>query len=394
MRSLKHVGLLLVGIGVGLVVAEFAVRFYLAVVPTPKNSAYISDPDAAYRMRPTPMEARQEGAFFINNFGFYDREHPVEKREVSYRIIGIGDSFVWGAVALEDNFLRVAERELGQAMTGDSAEVEMVLLGLGGYSPENEVGILRSLGLSLDPDLVILNLFVGNDIHLIDVRGEVLRGRRYFVGSPNPLLHVLRRSRAFVLGESFLLTRLKSAFFSRRYRGAVEKLAARPVIRDGAKDAVDPDAHDVTRVYIHIQNKRLPVFARKPSGKTERSWRKAESYLLEFDRLCNAAGVPSILHIIPTEIQIDLKTRRRVLDLLSLPEERYDFDLPQRRLKAFADAHDITILDPLPELRAMHRGNDRLYVPNNTHWNKRGNDLAGRLLADFITEQMNAGRLR
>jgi hypothetical protein len=297
-------------------------------------------------------------------------------------------------VPLEDNFLQVTQAHLRTDVTSGPDSVDMVMLGLGGYSPENYVGIMRSLGQSLDPDLVIMNLFVGNDIHMLDVRGELFRGRRYFVGSPHPVLNVARKSRVFVLGETVFLRKIRSAILGRRYRNAVERIKAKPPSEEAAEAAPTSKPYVPSRAYIHIQSKRLPVFRRESTRRIEKLWRRTEAYLEEFDRLCKDSGVPWILHVIPTEVQVDVTTRRRVLAALDLAESEYDFELPQRRLREFADTHGVLFLDPLAELQGLHRDDARLYLPGNTHWNIRGNVLDGRILADFVRENVNFGNGR
>ena len=387
-KFIKHLVLVLSSVVVGLMLVEVCVRLYLAFVPAPDNSPYIPDPHAVYRIRPTPPGTFSEGQIFINSFGFRDRNHTIEKPEGSYRILGIGDSFVWGAVPLEENFLCLTKTYLRTELTNESADVDMVLMGLGGYSPENYVGILRSMGLSLDPDLVILNLFVGNDIHMIQVRGELFRGRRYFVGSPNHVLNVLRKSRAFVISEMYFLTRIKSIILGRRYRQAFELIKAQPRSNQAAEAPRGSEPYVISKMYIHIQDKRLRLFRREPTRRIEKLWQQTEAYLLDFDRLCKDSGVPWILHIIPTEVQVDIRTRQRILAMLNLTDDEYDFNLPQNRLREFAGIHGIMVLDPLPELRLFHRENNRLYLPNNTHWNTRGNALAGHILGDFVKENV------
>ena len=140
--------------------------------------------------------------------------------------------------------------------------------------------------------------------------------------------------------------------------------------------------------FVMIQSRRLPVFLRRPHRRTLGLWEEAEGYLLEFDRLCREAEVPWVLNVIPSEVQVDQETRRLVLEALSLSEVAYDFDAPQRRLHDFAETHGITVTDPLPELRAHHDRNDRLYLPNNTHWSVKGNRLAGEILAAAIEAEI------
>ncbi|MCK4306488.1 MAG: hypothetical protein KAY24_19760 [Candidatus Eisenbacteria sp.] len=290
---------------------------------------------------------------------------------------------------IEDNFLRVAEAKMTEHPAGSATEVEMVLMGLGGYSTENELGLLRSLGLSLDPDLVILNFFVGNDVTGIPIRGKVFRGRLYYEGSANPWVHLMRRSWLFLLVEKVFLARIMPVILGRQPQALRKKQSATHShsVREGIS-ITSTSHHAVALRYLSIQARRMPVYLRHPDDRMQRLWREAEGYLLEFDATSRNAGIPWILHAIPSEMQVDAQVRRSVLKRLSLPAELYDFDEPQRRLHAFARTHGITILDPLTELRTLHRPEERLYIPNNTHWNVRGNRIAGEMLADFAVERI------
>jgi hypothetical protein len=122
-----------------------------------------------------------------------------------------------------------------------------------------------------------------------------------------------------------------------------------------------------------------------------RLWRMAEEYVLEFDRVCRENGIRCAIHVIPAEIQVDPDIAAQVFDGLGLDPADYDLDLPQRRITDFCERHGIAVLDPLEYLRQSHRPDARLYIPNDTHWNARGNRLAGELLASFIDERLAPG---
>ncbi len=377
---------LLIVVTVTLAAAEGLVRLFHAAVPTPADSPYIPDSNAGFRLRPDlPSASLRHEDERVNNLGFRDREHSIEKPPGTCRILGIGDSFVYGDVRLKDNFLRITESELADRLAGRWPSVEMVMMGLGGYSPENALGLLRSGALDLSPDLVTLNFFVGNDVTGIPTRGRVYLGRLYYIGSSQPVLNVLRKLRIFQLSEK-AIRELGSIVARRRLGGEPEAPAE---VETANTDEVETAIGSYPwEDFVMIQSRRLPVFLEPPHRRTLKLWEEAEGYLLEFDRLCREADVPWILHVIPSEVQVDPETRRLVLEALSLSEEAYDFDAPQRRLHDFANAHGITIVDPLPELRAQHSRNDRLYIPNNTHWGVKGNRLAGEILAAAIEAEL------
>jgi len=340
---------------------EIAARLILPHLRTPQGTAWIRDPECGFRLRPSaPGEFPQNDDRHINRDGFRDRDHPPVKPAGVRRILGVGDSFVYGAVPLADNFLRISERLLNAAAPDDSTEV--LLLGAPGYSPENEAALLENFGLGLDPDLVVLNIFVGNDISGIPVRGEVIAGRMYFPHSPIGWLNLLRKSRLFQMTESMVYRRLKD-----RVRG------------DEARAVSDTTLCD--DLYLAMVGHNLPVYRSLPSPQLEKLWDETTGYLDRMVIDCHRAGVPLLVVLIPAEEQVDPRVRDRILAGLSLEPEDYDFDLPQRRLRAWAADREVKVLDLLPVMRREHRPAARLYLPCDTHWNARGNALAARELA-------------
>jgi hypothetical protein len=391
-------GLLLVviGLALGLGLAEGAARVYLELLPSPADAVYLPDSLCGYRLRPGAGTGPDDP---VNSFGFHDREHPRKKPTGVKRLIGIGDSFLYGEVSPEKNFLRVAETELnsrskqeiarasvggtpandGRSATpeqsrrsrGDSARVEVILMGLGGYTPDNYLGVLRGYARSLDPDLVLLSFYVGNDVTGIPAFGRVLHGELYTMGSYNPWLDLLRKSRFYDLIERHLFFRLRAA----RLRAASGQEADRPQAAP-------------SRFYLQVEGNRLPVYARNPEPRCEQLWLRAEAALADFDDACRAARIPWVLMVVPDEIQVDSDLRAEILRRLSKRADLYAFEEPQRRLRAFAARRRVPVLDLLPSFRVAQDSVGPLYLANDTHWNQRGNEVAGRAIAEFTAAML------
>lgn len=97
-----------------------------------------------------------------NSGGFRDIEHSFKKPPGVYRIVGLGDSFLWGqGVKFEDISLNVLAKRLGE--TSQRYQIETINLAISGMDTVVESRALRELGVRFDPDLVILH-FVLNDI--------------------------------------------------------------------------------------------------------------------------------------------------------------------------------------------------------------------------------------
>lgn len=384
---MRRLVLVLAGTAAGFLLLEVLLRAWFAVAPIPAGSPYLPDAQAGFRLRPDTEDVkRARPDDYINSFGYRDVDHPVQKPPRTHRVLGLGDSFVYGAVPPRDNFLRVAGTRLTAALAADSLRAEMVMMGIGAYSTQNQLGVLRSIGLELQPDVVVLCFFVGNDVTGIPLRAKVLRGQLYFTGAVPRLHDFLRRWYAYTVTEMFLTMQVKwpvqKALAERRARaasGTAPGTAPTPSAVAGT-----PPFPPLNSVFLEFQRRRMPVYEPNPGRRVAGLWREAETALAAFDSTCKAAGVPWLLLVIPEEIQVDPDVRAAVLRDLGETGARYDFDLPQRRLRAFAAAHDVPLLDPLSRLQTEHRADARLYIPNDTHWNERGNRIVGELLADTL----------
>jgi hypothetical protein len=385
----------LLGLTLGLVLAELGVRFWLEWLPQPSNGTYLADPQIGYRLRPQPALGDTVGnPYHVNAYGFRDREHAPSKPPGVRRVLGIGDSFVAGEVPLPANFLRVAERDWNKNPSPRPASrpdsVEVILMGLGGYGPEQYLGVLRSVGLATDPDLVLLCFYVGNDVTGISTRHEVRRGELYSTSSSNPWMNLLRRSHLFAWLEKRLAFRLRRTrmreYHAREAAGAPLGTASAPSSDDGTApgSSEHPAARvPLTRLYLEVIRSRLSFYAAPTPARIERLWTEALDYLDAFDATCRNAGVPWALLIMPDEFQIDPAVRAEALRRLDARADDLDLDGPSRRLTRWASDHRVPALDLIPVFREEQDRHGPFYIPSDTHWNEKGNRLAGEAVARF-----------
>jgi GDSL-like Lipase/Acylhydrolase family len=100
--------------------------------------------------------------FGTNGLGFRDNKPELaHKRSSAFRIIVLGDSFTASAgVDFERIYTSLLERNLRQM----APDVEVVNLAVGGYNPIQYELVLDEVGLSLEPDLVVVAVFPFNDL--------------------------------------------------------------------------------------------------------------------------------------------------------------------------------------------------------------------------------------
>jgi hypothetical protein len=77
----------------------------------------------------------------------------------------------------------------------------------------------------------------------------------------------------------------------------------------------------------------------------------------------------------------------RVVEQSGRGSASFDFALPNRLLRARFEELKIDYIDLIAEFSA-HSLNERLYRPNDSHWNIAGNALAARLISKHLAAQL------
>ncbi len=180
---LANAALLLMTMLFSLAVLEIGARLLLPedVVRNP-----LLEPNAEYLYRLKPgahsVRADQAGAdrprivYDISSQGLRDREYG-PKQSGEYRIAMLGDSFTFGWSAAQQHTLSVLLEEKFHQHGRNN--ITVINLGTGGTGPWQQRGILRDRGFALQPDLVLHQLFLGND--LADTLGELGRSTKAYL---------------------------------------------------------------------------------------------------------------------------------------------------------------------------------------------------------------------
>lgn len=122
------------------------------------------NPDMVYELRPGLDVSFSGQRMTTSSVGFRDREYPLAKPAGVRRILGLGDSvmFGWGVADGED-YLSLVEERLAEEHPGEGWQV--INMAVPGYNAVMEVEALHAKGLAYGPDLVVVG-FCGNDLRL------------------------------------------------------------------------------------------------------------------------------------------------------------------------------------------------------------------------------------
>ncbi len=358
-----------------LVLLEAGLRLAGYVVP---SQLLVRNGDRPARLVWTQKMIRQPGeyrfGFPFNSQAYYDTElRPRSERPV---VAMIGDSFSYGIVPHAYHLSTVAERELGS--------VDVYNFGYPGLGPLEYLHLLRHEVLRLNPDVVVVNLFVGNDV-TDSRRSQVENPRlRSFWDRRNVLLYLvpMRLGRLFVeeqaSEDSTPVAALAGEALDRRIERREELESEYPWLKD---PRLEKGSFRPERFYqIEARRARAVCDPDSTSG-----YAALFSALLEMKRL--AGETPLVVQILPDDFQLNNELWR-IVKQRSRRRGPLQRNLPQERIGRWLGEQDIPYLDLLPEMRqecsAHHRGIRHCFHLRNTHFNARGNRVAGEAIAEFL----------
>ncbi|MDE5069539.1 MAG: hypothetical protein O4752_10470 [Trichodesmium sp. St4_bin8_1] len=96
---------------------------------------YQYDPDLGFRVRPY-MNGN-------NQFGFNDRDYPLEKNQNKFRLLVVSDSFNW-AGGKEGNYTALLEKKFDSYF--GKSQVEVINVGYPGTHTGEQLAMLKKFG--------------------------------------------------------------------------------------------------------------------------------------------------------------------------------------------------------------------------------------------------------
>jgi len=390
------------------------------------------DAAAGYVMRPgvcVQLRSQEyDQVLRTNNRGFAGPDVPDTKAPGEFRVVVLGDSYtVGGQVPYEQNFTALLESRLRADGHG---KVRVINAGVGGYTTFNEAGLLRENLGWLQPDLVVVAAYVGNDTaeNVLATHG----GYRDAPEHPKGVTWGPEAARLLVQSASWFsrngvagdvpppwdpargLPRpvgnvpAGSAVADAAPPGPPPTVGTRVrqvgrALWDGARarslllgklfgEPVDPSVTTAPGgTPPSTQQKQMNVASfewtllREPPRTywLDVAWPLFGEYLGQVDRTAASVGAPAVVLAIPEMGQFDDAMRARSMSDFRLREDEVDWDRPQRQLAVQARDAGMPMLDLLPTFRER-ADRDRLYLRLDTHLTALGHEATAEQLAQFL----------
>ena len=177
-RWRSRAAMLVAGILLGALLGELLARLVgFEFRPHMRNRVYFAEPDPLLGWRNRPGFAGPYGGdefltwVTINEHGQRGPSHPVERVAGKRRIAVLGDSQTWGdGVADDETFVALL----------DGGSTEVLSFATPGWGTDQQLLALDNQAARFAPDVVVLALFIGNDLNDNASRGTFQYPKPYF----------------------------------------------------------------------------------------------------------------------------------------------------------------------------------------------------------------------
>lgn len=366
-----------------------------------------------------------------------DRDIQIEKPANTFRILTIGDSYVYGfGVERSKTFQAVAESILAERHP--ERHIEIINMGFAAASdPYSRYIYLRDVALTYKPDVVIVDFNYGSDLGRISenkpylengpdglpktvdykpimidpnthLRTDRLRfeteaaGRVFFPESfPLPPLGGLRprpnlRESIRLISRNLVPYRGDAVCSAIRLCQVVDEYLTLRALRDPKTGLAQFEFHMVPAKPGPISEEFVDAPGQNAEGLVDgyvraKGWNVAKRLFLGMKKLTDKAQIPLGVLMIPYPYIVEydpslgddqLPAKTILSNQLALAAE---LDKPSRVFGTFFNANGIAYLHPL---KTMHEerisGHRNLYFSFDQHWNEEGQNVVGRLFADWI----------
>lgn len=369
-----RVALVVIGLLLPLALAEAVLRVAGAVLPGDYQTVSFAEAHPEFGRRNKPGAGWKKTSEYtswieINSKGLRGAEIDYPKPAGEYRILVTGDSFTFAEqVNQDETFTQRLEDRLNAERGGRRYRV--LNAGSNGWATANEAVYLTKEGVRFQPDVVVVALYLGNDVsdnyrRVATVQNAVeadlaLRGADSFDGPRR----ILRRSELYTVFESGVLAKLP--FWQ----------------DDGGSSSSD---------------RRPP----RTLAEAEEAWAITEGLLDRMRDVSESQGARFVVMVVPSATAVAQRGGAGVKPALSGAnvetdeddeeggeDEKPGFEDPHGTLGELTNRANLTTLDLLsPMRRADNRIKERLYYRQNAHWTAAGHGVAADELYEFMVER-------
>ena len=323
---------------------------------------FMSDAAIGYRLRPgarTRFATTEfETDIAINGSGVRDDAEVGPKGRGERRVVVLGDSIVLAVqVPLRQTFCKRLEDRLNAR--ADGYRYRVIDAGVQGYGPVEEVLFYERVAARLQPDIVLLVLYVGNDAE------EAARSAFRLTPGSTPTPDAAQAS--------------------------VSSPLRRIVRRSMVLQTVRLRVVGVTNRFSKLAPPEPPLqsFAASPAPRIARGLEISRTAVGRLDNDVRQSGARLGVVLMPARLQVDDGDYGRLRDIVSSAGGELVRDAATSRFNEALAPLDVPRLDLLPVMRAALPGPD-LFFQQTAHLTPHGHEVVADGLTRFLNDMAAA----
>lgn len=320
-----------------------------------------------------------------NSLGLRDEEFPLKKPSNEYRILFLGDSFTEGSgVNLEQSFVKITGRELIGVKANNS--IRTINAGLSAYSPILEYLYLTHRGIEMEPDMVVVNLFM-NDFN--DDRANLKKAHYDDSGEITGVYVELKQHLPTWLikyldgrSVSYYLFKQNERYLW-KLKGKITSWIKREPAPSYTKSGVDFMPGDADADIFAITRDI-------PNDEFDDLFNPTMDIILKMKQFLDDRNIPMVLVVIPAGHQVSDNQWVLGREEVHINSGDKFSDKIFSRLNQFSKQRHLPTLNLVYELRnyANNNPDSRLYFDIDGHFSPEGHELAAKSLAEFLKTQL------
>ncbi|MGC9528010.1 MAG: alginate O-acetyltransferase AlgX-related protein [Limnospira sp.] len=345
---------------------------------------YQYDPDLGFRIRPH--------ANGNNEFGFNDRDYPLETEPGTFRMLVLSDSFNW-AGGQDGNYTALLENQFQQYY--GTHKVDVINAGYPGTHTAEQLALLKKFGLQYNPDLVVLGFFVGNDFIDADPnRKRIIVNDIY--------IDIDRREELILFGYPIIGQSRLWLFIQQKYKVFQEAAKSRqtsvsPPVQPRVKLVSATDAESEEReqspgilsreMFLEVERARLEFCEIEDleAGDRDANINYILDSISEMNAILKSRNIQFVVALYPDEFQVNPNLLNQLVSNFDIDLNDYELTCQQNTLKRHLEKENISYIDFTPRFREEHQSR-HLYLFQEPHWNSAGNRLAADILFENLVE--------
>jgi hypothetical protein len=363
-RRARHLAVFLLILAAEFGIFEAALRVWGHSEAAPAfQGLFDGDPAAGYRLKPNARVRFTTSEFDtdlrINATGVRDDEEIGPKGRDERRIVLLGDSLVLSVqVPFSQTFGELLERRLNARPS--LYRYRVINAGVQGYGPIEELLFFKSIAATLQPDLVIETVFVGNDAEEAVKSAPRLLGDARATSSAVSDTVATRLRRLVRRSMVLQLLRLRVVSATERFGGTLTSGAA-------------PEPP-------------LQSYAANPAPRIAEGLAISRQCIRDIAAVAAGAGARTAIALMPARFQVDDADYGRLKEAVAAAGGELQRDAASERFDAALAGLPLPRVDLLPALRQALPGPD-LFFQETVHLTPRGHAVVAETLDRFIDER-------